>query len=443
MKKVLAILVTIIFALSAALCAAASDLPSWYVADDDSFVPFHGEDLPRVADDGNMFSAEQKARLEAKANAIVENYGYDVLIFTDVNKTDVGNIEYARNYYRYNGYGTGDNFSGTLFFAIENGGRTTWWYEGFGECGDYMTDGNVYAIDAKVQTALNSGDFYNAADAYLDCLYRMFETGSMLPDWYPDPVINPFPDFHGENLPRVVDDADIFTDAEEAELTTLINELIAKHGKFDFVIFTDVTTYGIDEKANQEGVFAADFYQFNGYGKGDEYSGSVLFIDMNPDDRYWWSAARGESRNYYTEENVNKIDDKIEPYMKSGDYFTAMKTYIETLDILYEKGNIPTVLDAGDYIMISIFALIPAAIVGGIKQSSAVKTMKKVNYAVMANDYVVKDSFVMRDTAITFLYDTVTKTYIPPSSSSGGGSHYSGGYHSSGGGSFSGGGRHF
>lgn len=439
MKKIFAILIAVIFASYAAFCAAASSLPSWYVEDEESFVPFHGENLPRVADNKNVFTEEQEEALNAKANAIVEKYGYDVLIFTDENKTTVRNTDYAVNYYRFNGYGIGDDFSGTLFYLITKEDSNTWWYQGFGECKGYFTDGTVYAIDAKVQTALNADGFCAAIDAYLDCLDRLFGKGSMLPDWYPDPVVNPFPDFHGENLPRVVDDADIFTDEQEAELTALINELITKHEKFDFVIFTDVTTYGIDENAMQDGVFAADFYQFNGYGKGDDYSGSVLFIDMNPEDRYWWSAARGESKGYFTETNVNKIDDKIDSYMRSGDYFEAMKVYIETLDKLYTSGNL---IDVFDYVMITIFSLIPAAIVGGVKQSSAVRTMKKVNYATQANDYVVNDSFVLRNKEITFLYDTVTKTYIPPSSSSGG-SSYSGGYHSSGGGSFSGGGRHF
>ena len=262
------------------------------------------------------------------------------------------------------------------------------------------------------------------------------------PYWYPAVVENPFPDFHGENLPRVVDDADIFTAAEEAELTELINKLIEKYKNYDLVIFTDVTTYGIDEE-NGEGTYAADFYQFNGYGVGDDYSGSVFFVDMNPEDRYWWSAGRGKTEDYFTELNINRLDDRIEPYMKDGKYFEAMKVYIEALDILYETGRLPKIFTGGDIAGISIISGIIALIVGGIRSGKAMNTMKNVGYASRANDYIVQNSFVLRDNKATFLYETVTKTYVPPSSSSSGGSSYRGGYHSSGGGHFSGGGRHF
>ncbi len=262
------------------------------------------------------------------------------------------------------------------------------------------------------------------------------------PYWYPDPVINPFPDFHGENLPRVVDDADIFSDVEEAELTRRVNALIAKFdNKYDLVIFTDVSNYGVGAgEYYWEGIYPSDFYQFNGYGKGENYSGSVIFICMDPDDRYWWSSARGDSREYFTDKNINDLDDTIEPYMVDHEFYEAMLAYISRLDYIYEHG--PKIYEASDFIGASFFAGIIGLIVGGIRSSKEVNKMKSVKYAVYANDYVIDNSFEMRDSKVSFLYSTVTKTYIPPSSSSGGSSH-SGSYHSSGGGSFSGGGRHF
>ena len=267
-----------------------------------------------------------------------------------------------------------------------------------------------------------------------------------LPSWYPSDTSN-FKDFHGSNLPRVVDDADIFTDLDEARLTEKVNALIAKFdNKYDLVIFTDVSNYGIGRGMEaSDGVYPADFYQFNGYGKGDNYSGSVIFICMEPGNRYWWSAARGDSIPYFTSDNVNALDEGIEPYMVDGDYYGAMVRYLTLLDEVYSTGKIAKKRTIGDYAGSIIAAVIVGLIVGLSNMSSKVKNMKKVAFAKYANDYIVKNSFNLRHVNEMFLYKNVTRTLIESTSrsSGGGGSSYSGGYHSSGGGSFSGGGRHF
>lgn len=266
-----------------------------------------------------------------------------------------------------------------------------------------------------------------------------------LPSWYPSDTSG-FTDFHGSNLPRVVDDADIFSDMDEARLTEKVNALIAKFGnRYDLVIFTDVSNYGIGRGMEaSDGVYPADFYQFNGYGKGDNYSGSVIFICMEPGNRYWWSAARGDSRAYFTRDNVNALDDGIEPYMLDGDYYGAMVQYLTLLDEIYSTGKIAKKRTLGDYAGSAVAAVIVGLIAGLSNMSSKVKNMKKVAFAKYANDYIVQNSFNLRSVNEMFLYKNVTRTYIQPQSrSGGGGSSYSGGYHSSGGGSFSGGGRHF
>ncbi len=425
MKKLFALLLTFALASSFALAFSAS-----------------AAELGAVVDKSDVFTPEEEAELSKRAAEITEKYGYDVLILTDVNRTEMSNTAYSKSFYTDNGYGCGDDRSGVYFYLDDDPDDPRWWYDGEGRCKTLLTDDAIDAIDGEVQPYLDSGDRFGAVDTFLyelDDLFSGVSVSGGKPYWYPDKVENPFPDFHGVNLPRVVDDADIFTDSEEAELTRLINDFIAEHqDKYDLVLYTDVSNYGLPD-----GILAADFYQFNGYGKGDNYSGSVIFISMEPGNRYWWSAGRGDSYSYFNMDNVNEIDDRIEPYMVDGDYFGAMKKYIQALEVLYENGSLPHEMGTTDYVMITVFAAIPALIVGLINRGSKLKTMKNVAYATNANDYVVPNSFVLRDKKITFLYQNVVKTYIPPSNSSSGGRSSGGSYHSSGGGSFSGGGRHF
>lgn len=156
-----------------------------------------------------------------------------------------------------------------------------------------------------------------------------------IPWWYPtsQEEIDNFEDFHGANLPRVQDDADIFNDAEEALLTETIYRIIEKSG-FDFVVFTDTSSYGLNED-----VYSADFYQFNGYGLGDDYSGTIFYIRLNYDS-CWFTASRGRSRDVFTSTVTNEIDERLFDRMvdaKNGDstFFAAVDYYLSMVESLF------------------------------------------------------------------------------------------------------------
>ena len=51
-----------------------------------------------------------------------------------------------------------------------------------------------------------------------------------LPYWYPEDV-EAFEDYHAENAPRVVDDADIFSDDEEEDLEVSILKSVEENGE--------------------------------------------------------------------------------------------------------------------------------------------------------------------------------------------------------------------
>ena len=256
-----------------------------------------------------------------------------------------------------------------------------------------------------------------------------------MPDWYPEDV-STFEDFHAENAPHVVDDADMFTDAEEAALSEKIASIIAAHG-YDLVLYTAPSTYGLNHR-----ILAADFYQFCGYGTGDDYSGSVLLICMDPADRGWYTAACGAARDYYTSESINRIDDIIEPLMLDGDYYGAMEQYFNAVDYLYAHGEPPK--EPASFGFSAICGIILGVIVGFVAMAVLVAQMKPVRRAAHAADYLVPGSFRLGAKQDHYLYSTVSKHLRPKNtSSSGGKSGYSRSFSSSGGRSFSGGGRKF
>ena len=154
-----------------------------------------------------------------------------------------------------------------------------------------------------------------------------------MPYWYASDL-STFELFHDDDAPRVVDDADMLSDSEEKAISDRLWELRDELDK-DIVIFTDMSTHGLERK-----VYAADYYEMNGYGRGDEYEGAVLFICMDPDDRGWWTSCMGSvTMGLYSEEIANAIDDELYEHMVAGTYAEGIAQWAENFAAMYRNGN--------------------------------------------------------------------------------------------------------
>ncbi len=253
-------------------------------------------------------------------------------------------------------------------------------------------------------------------------------------DWYPkDP--SSFQDFHNTTASRVIDNADLLTDAQEAELAAHIADMTARTG-LDFVLLTDTSSYGLTRD-----LYAADFYQFNGYGLGDGYSGVIYFVCMERDNRGFFTAARGDARTLLTESNVNIMDDRTYDLFVDGEYAKAIATQFDNLDTLYTNGGFPA--DYTPYYIAGVIALVIGIIGGFVNLSKKRARMKTVEVATDASIY--SHQGLTLTNSVDVKYNTVvTRTKrVEDENHGGGGSSFSGGFSSSGGGSFSGGGRSF
>lgn len=266
------------------------------------------------------------------------------------------------------------------------------------------------------------------------CLAAGVET--VRPDWYPEDVEG-FVNFYDPDAPLVVDRAGLLTVDQRQELDRKLRTLREKYN-CDFVFFSDLSTYGFSRR-----VYAADFYVFNGHGLGDDFSGMILFVSMEWGNRGWWSAATGSCRSLFTEENINRLDDRLEPYMVDGNYGQGILRYFDDIDRMFATGRAPRPIKSTVIILIVSLAL--GALAGWITVRSLRGAMTTVKEASNANEYLIPESFVLHNQRDFFLRSTVSRTKIERSSSSGGGggSSYSGSYSSSSGSSFSGGGRSF
>ena len=243
------------------------------------------------------------------------------------------------------------------------------------------------------------------------------------------------------NSQRVVDNAELLTEEEERELSAKLNSIYESQ-QFDTVIVTVKDCEGKTDEA-----YADDYYDYNGYGYGDNHDGCLLLIRVtNPNDRYAHISTTGYGITAITDYGYNFILDQIIPSMKSGDYNKACNdfaSYVEDFVIEAKSGEPYDVTNklysSKDNLKAVFTSLIVGLIVAAIVTLSVKKSYKPVGFNRNAANYLVNDSMKLRSSYDNFLYANVTKTRIERDSGSGGSSTHSG----SSGTSHGGGGRSF
>ena len=123
---------------------------------------------------------------------------------------------------------------------------------------------------------------------------------------------------------RLVDDANLLTEAEEGTLLAKLNE-ISERQAFDVVI---VTRNGLDGKTPQD--YADDFYDYNGYGQGEEKDGALLLLDM--ESRSYHISTSGYGITALTDYGMNLMEDSFVPKLSAGNYYGAFEEFANQCD---------------------------------------------------------------------------------------------------------------
>lgn len=307
------------------------------------------EDYYRAYDFTNELNSAQVESLDKDCIAFMKQYKLDLALIAVTAEDYEGSLEEASaDYYESCGFGYGAGHDG--FFWVYEADKNAVRLYTYGAAEGVLTQDAVdYMTSRAPELAAEHGVFgvlYGGVSYLTRAMEALDEVpesegssetarvgeGSSLPPWYPESTEN-FVFYHDESAKRVVDTADIFTDAEEQQMEQRIGELRALLQR-DIVVYTDVTDYNLGQD-----ICAADFYDFNGYGYGDEYEGICLFIDMDPYDRGWWACATGsESRSLYTEDVANQLDDALYEYMASDAYAAGVADWIENVGTMFRTG---------------------------------------------------------------------------------------------------------
>ncbi len=282
----------------------------------------------RINDFDNVLNESDQEWLDTAFTEEMKNCKLDLPV-TIADSGPKSAEEYADSFYANNGFGWGDGKDGIILVSYTNSQEV--FVKSYGVGRWFLTPELKESVSSKLTAMVKEKKPWSEIlNAYLGLIKKRREEieASGKPAWYPKDVEN-FQDFHDEEAPRVVDVADIFTKEEEEEMLSLIKKIQDDFGK-DIVVFTDVSSYGLSH-----GIYAADFQQFAGYGFGDDFTGTALLICMESGNRGWWTWATGKCEPFYTEEVINKLDDRLEPYMLDARYGEGVIDYLRNVYSLY------------------------------------------------------------------------------------------------------------
>ena len=312
-KKIFAILVAVIVCLSMALSASA--YTSQYVYDPEY-----------------NLSDSELVDLNNYASSIEYQSGYALIFCIISDNGGMTNEEYAEEAYYsytdsndavvfvhnetekvYNYYVAGDEkgiFSEVVINAMKTAYDTNESYYG-----------GIMGFYAAAETAIENGGSANLPE------------GDNVPTEKPDSDKSDFV-LVERTLPLVVDQADIIPDDVENDLLTRC-ETIATEYEMEVAI---VTTNDFEGKSAQ--AYADDFYDFNGYGYGENDDGMLVVYKPGAEgEREIWITTHGNGSTFFFQGIREGIIADMKDYLIAEDYENAFNTYLNRAEEQLKPGT--------------------------------------------------------------------------------------------------------
>ena len=116
----------------------------------------------------------------------------------------------------------------------------------------------------------------------------------------------------------IVDEADLLTQEQEDDLAGLALSIRNTYN-MDVVV---VVVSSLDGKTSQE--YADDYYDYNGYGIGDDCSGVLFLLAIN--DRDYAISTCGEAIDALSDDDIDYLLDCVFDDLRNGDYYLGLRT---------------------------------------------------------------------------------------------------------------------
>ena len=355
-----------------------------------------------IFDESNIFTEEEFNELEADACAIEEKYGCTVMYCVTDSVGEGGTYEYCEALFKLQG----DPENGILL--IHNTGDRKYTFC-VGKKSEPIFPEDVQ--DNVLWKAYNEPkSYFDSVKAYLDAVKKQLKAAGVSAP-ADSTTVTVDPNLPQERLlPLVVDQANLLSDSEEKVLTERL-EAISDRFVLDLAVVT-VTDFG----GKTPEAFADDFYDYNGYGRGEDADGALIVYKPGAaGQRRLQISTCGKAIDALTDAKIDSILNGIKDYFINEDYIGGFNAFADQCDDAFEIEFNPSVSPFWIPICLIIGFVIAFAITK-IRTNSLKSVRKKVD----ASDYAT--GVAVTDRSDVFLYRNVSKTPSPKDTGSGGGS---------------------
>lgn len=258
--------------------------------------------------------------LETYAQQIEDNYGYSVLLSVIDGVGTEGTFGYCEDLYNANA-------------SEENGIALTYNY-GDNKYAFYCAGEaeNLFTTDIQNNVLWHAfaytETYYEGAYAYLAAVEEIVSKAPAATKPVTDaPETEPTTEFVpvDRTLSLVEDYADVLTDSEEAELLAKLEALGAANDIEVGVITVD------SNEGKTPRAFADDFYDYNGYGYGENDDGFIVVFNTGKGDgnRNLWISTHGKGIDLLTDMEIDVIIEMMITPIKNGDFAGAFDAFVE------------------------------------------------------------------------------------------------------------------
>jgi uncharacterized protein len=231
-------------------------------------------------------------------------------------------------------------------------------------------------------------------------------------------------------LTLLMDEAGLLTDNEASTLREKLVMLSDKH-QADIVIVT-VNSLGGASVTD----FADDYFDYNGYGRGQNKDGVLLLVSI--EERDWCISTSGSAIYAFTDAGIQYIGDQmVSSGLSSGDYASAFNVFADSADNFFQKAVDDVPFDTGtmpktgmDLMIWAVAGLTIGLVIALVVTGRMQKQLKSVQMKSQALDYILPGSLLLSVANEEFLGKNVTQTLrpvAPPPSFDGGGGGGGGG----------------
>jgi uncharacterized protein len=123
-----------------------------------SFAPLFGKS--RVVDSAGLLNTADAASLQELADTISVNFDFDLVIVTEAEIGYARPMDYADDFFDYNGYGLGNNRDGCLFLVVL--GTRDYWFSTSGRGIKLFNSTAAGKLEKDAVNFLKNNDFFNA-----------------------------------------------------------------------------------------------------------------------------------------------------------------------------------------------------------------------------------------------------------------------------------------